>query len=76
MTYQAALPCPRETKAFVAELLRQQRGALGTRAGRRALAWPRRCWCCAGTWTYLDDQRRVAAALLGAGREIVGYRDS
>jgi hypothetical protein len=37
VTYQAVLPCRRETVAFVAELLRQQRGALGTRAGRRAL---------------------------------------
>ena len=37
LTYQAVLACRRETVAFVAELLRQQRGALGTRAGRRAL---------------------------------------
>lgn len=37
MPYQAVLPCRRETVAFVAELLRAQRVALGTRAGRRAL---------------------------------------
>jgi hypothetical protein len=37
VTYQAVLPCRRETVAFVAELLRLHRLTLGTRAGRRAL---------------------------------------
>ena len=37
VTYQAVLPCRRETVSFVAELLRIQRLARGTRAGRRVL---------------------------------------
>jgi hypothetical protein len=37
VTYQAVLPCRRETVAFVAELLRLHRMALDTRTGRRAL---------------------------------------
>lgn len=72
VTYQAALPCRRETVLFVAELLRIERLRRGTRAGRRALD----CFAQAVLllrW-YLDATRmRQLARDAGTGI-VTGYR--